>query len=283
MTRMNRSVDELIRAEEVQRETSRKSGRLALREANFIGAVVIPEYKLLMCSLPKNACSVLRMLMLRLREEPHAHWSANSSLPHPSREQIRSWNDRCQQKRAHVELRDLPAMEIERIAKDPSWLKVAFVRNPYTRILSAYLEKVKRGIISVGRATADSSFDFFVDELVARRSLNEHFRDQSDMCSFNYVSYDVIGKIETLRDDLRCVASALGFLDAIDGGWSKSYPAGRDALLEVSTSHETRASDRVREYYTDDIAAKVYRRFHADFEAFHYRPELPGTSEITQS
>eukprot|EP00183_Erythrolobus_madagascarensis_P003752 CAMPEP_0185854146 /NCGR_PEP_ID=MMETSP1354-20130828/21471_1 /TAXON_ID=708628 /ORGANISM="Erythrolobus madagascarensis, Strain CCMP3276" /LENGTH=279 /DNA_ID=CAMNT_0028555835 /DNA_START=10 /DNA_END=849 /DNA_ORIENTATION=+ len=278
---MNRSVDQLVRAEEAQREASQKGTKLALREANFIGSVVVPEYKLVLCSLPKNACSVLRMLMLRLREEPNAHWNANSSQPHPSRNQIKSWNDRAQNKRAHVELQSLPRQEIERIANDPAWLKVAFVRNPYTRVLSGYLEKVKRGILGVGKATASSTFEHFVDELVTRspRYLNEHFRDQSDMCSFNFLQYDVIGKIESLRDDLRCVASAKGFLDAVDYGWAKGYPKGNDGLLDISTSHETRASAKIREYYTDDIAAKVYSRFRTDFEAFHYPQELPSAPE----
>jgi len=256
--------------------TSRR--RLNLREANFIGSIVIPEHKILLCTIPKNACSLLRRYALRLRNESSRSFHDTSVTPStPSPDAVRYWTKNAQIKRAHLELRMLPVDEIERIRTDPSWLKVAFVRNPYTRALSAYLDKLVLGKMRVGSAGSKATFAQFVDELVQHKPglLNEHFRDQVDMCAFNAVSYDIIGKTEQLEHDLRCVSSARGLEHAVTSGW------GRRSLVAMSTGHETHANRLLHQYYTPQIAAKLFARFRDDFLAFGYPPELPHIRHLS--
>ena len=80
-------------------------------EAPHIGVLVIPEYRMLVCTLPRNGAVLLRALAARLRADPRAEFTL---------EQQRALL-------AHIEFDELRMHsldEIESMASDPSWFKM---------------------------------------------------------------------------------------------------------------------------------------------------------------
>jgi hypothetical protein len=89
--------------------------------------------------------------------------------------------------------------EVERFA---SLFKFTVVRNPYTRTLSAYLDKIERRAVRAGK---ESSFrDFLLQAKKTPRFLysNAHWAPQSSLMLIPVEQFDFIGKVETLDQDL---------------------------------------------------------------------------------
>mmetsp|Transcript_1368 Transcript_1368/g.2494 ORF Transcript_1368/g.2494 Transcript_1368/m.2494 type:complete len:348 (-) Transcript_1368:27-1070(-) len=269
MQKMNTQVEELNTLRSETQQIHDDNGTLVLREANFIGTLVAPRFRLMMCTIPKNACSKLRSLMLRLNSDSDFAFDLK-----PPRSVASTWTTFAQVRHAHLQLKNLTRSEIERVINDESWLKIAVVRNPYTRILSAWLDKVASGKIRIGKLSHNSTFQDYVRVLEKTRAweLNEHIRDQIYMCGFNAIDYTVIAKTETLREDLECISSALNFTSLIQSGWGAK---GKSELLKSRTGHETGANRKLEAYYTPELASIVYNRYRADFDAFGYSKQLP--------
>lgn len=166
---------------------------------------------------------------------------------------------------------DIPSRTAKRLFRRPAELarsevqqiedlfRFTFVRNPYTRLLSAYLDKVERKALMRGRA---SSFGEFVDYL-ERGGLyrNLHWAPQHALLLLPTERFEFIGRVEQLEADLAMV------LERARGDIRKD-PV-RSAL-----DNSTGASTRVAEYYTPDIRDRVRRLYARDFETFGYNPQL---------
>lgn len=103
--------------------------------------------------------------------------------------------------------------------------KVLFVRDPYKRIFSGYLDKIffpnvyywkvlgthilrNHRLDTTERASRcghDVSFHELVKYIIAGHSVDEHFTSYYESCSPCKIQYDFIGKIETSRDDLEII------------------------------------------------------------------------------
>jgi hypothetical protein len=145
-----------------------------------------------------------------------------------------------------------------------------FVRNPFTRIASAYLDKIckaNKQKIHVARwydrpVQEPISFGEFCEYLRQGRGYRDdgHWARQCDLIPIPIDALDFIGRIESLEEDLRSVIAGLfgpnRELDIV------SWPRGR-----------TGASSRVRELYGPremEIIREVYKD---DFRAFGYNPD----------
>ncbi len=151
----------------------------------------------------------------------------------------------------------------------PDVKALCFVRNPYTRLLSAYLDKImqnwpaKRGILEcLGRdpevLDVDVSFEEFVG-VVANQSISEmnpHWRIQYYQTFQEQVDYDFIGRFENLDDDLKTI------LENINPDYARYW--GREER------HATRSDKLLKQYYTDEIEEIVYHKYQQDFEEFGY-------------
>ncbi|XP_046368723.2 uncharacterized protein LOC124143708 isoform X1 [Haliotis rufescens] len=125
---------------------------------------------------------------------------------------------------------------------------IAFVRNPYTRLFSGYVDKmycinpsfwksVGKSVLRVVRGNAsrtgsvrcghDISFAEFVNYFIYqhdnKQHIDSHFMPISEHCKFCETEYTYIGKIETFRDDMLSVSDAMGMLD---------YKTTREAILK---------------------------------------------------
>ncbi len=150
---------------------------------------------------------------------------------------------------------------------DPDFFKFCFVRNPYSRVLSAYLDKVvhnrdqvKQVKAVLGRTMYPAtkiSFADFVRVVVETPIglMDTHWKNQYHHLCADVINYDFIGKFENIDSDLAEVARRAG----LDIGLYRDY-----------SPHRSHASDLTDKYYTKTLRDMVYKKFQADFETFGY-------------
>lgn len=166
------------------------------------------------------------------------------------------------------------------IFSSPDWLRFAFVRNPYTRVFSHWLNKVflcEPGAESifalVGRpvperliSAADSvSFEAFVQAVVAKIDLaaaDQHFQTQEQLLQPDFFEYSFIGRIESFADDFARVQA-----HAKAHGGTLPDPDRQNPTLEDW-----------RGFYDKELAAIVAEVHAVDFMRFGYDTTLDKSS-----
>ncbi len=165
-----------------------------------------------------------------------------------------------------------PLLSFENCARSPddvigNFFVFSYVRNPYSRALSAYIDKIEqeapervRLLPTLGFAT--DSRPSFLEFLLAVQKQRDDWRDihwatQSRLLQINNISYSYIGRFES---------------------FSASYPLLLDRLgihrkhFEASyvPRHVTRANERIADYVGPkerDLIASIY---FSDFSNFAY-------------
>jgi hypothetical protein len=145
-----------------------------------------------------------------------------------------------------------------------SYFKFTFVRNPWDRLVSAYLFMRAGGAHKKDQEWAQAhladypDFASFVQEGLQRKEILSwpHFRPQVQFLKGQQgrIEMDFIGRFENIQEDFRYIADHLG----IPG-----------ELLFINKTKTKR--NPYQAYYSDDlreIAARVYRE---DIKAFHYQ------------
>ena len=147
----------------------------------------------------------------------------------------------------------------------------SIVRNPYTRLLSAYLDKIsidlkrpkRQLLVRMGRVEdAPVSFAEFVEFICGQnsRQMNPHYAPQSFLMQVHYHPFSYIGCVEAMEESISAIMAM-------------AYDVKRDAQ-EDFRPHRTDASSLIGKYYTPEIAAKVFDRFRVDFDVFGYDADL---------
>ncbi len=165
-----------------------------------------------------------------------------------------------------------------RLANSTATLRFAFVRNPYARLVSAWADKYQNKPLVPGdsfvdlylahRAAIDGalpqgsdhtlSFAQFVEFAVAssHRRVNAHWLAQDDLLNMPGIKLDFVGKVESFREDFTRVLDHVG-----------TDPRTQRA---VGTTHNASCHRPWPDYYTDALAARVYRAYECDFGRFGY-------------
>jgi hypothetical protein len=172
-----------------------------------------------------------------------------------------------------------PSMQIE-ILESEEWLRFAFVRDPYTRVFSLWLNKVfiaepgsEQVFTLLGRdvparldrPAASILFDAFVNGIVRRvdlESADQHYRPQEWLLQPDFFNIGFIGKIENFTKDFGRVRAHV----RKHGG---DLPA---------PERENRSVEDWRGFYDADLAAIVADVYAADFARFGYATKLDGRS-----
>jgi len=152
------------------------------------------------------------------------------------------------------------ALNSREAARVESLFKFTVVRNPYTRILSAYLDKVERRAL---RENKESSFNDFLQSLKGGKLYsNAHWAPQNALLLLPVSQLDFIGRVEALDSDLSLINE-------------KIRGRSPEAPLTSFPGNATGAGKKLHAYYDAQSAELVRQLYQNDFEMFSYPEDLP--------
>ncbi len=212
--------------------------------------------KVILFSTPKVASSTLKRLLNMIEAEASGEF-------HVQEETLKNESSVC----GFLGLDD----SFETIFRGDKYFRFCFVRNPYTRTLSCYLDKFfgkrrKHYLSKVGVHDRDEiSFREFLLRLKNRRNLhrNPHWAPQSYLIRPDTIRYDFIGRFEHLHDHLHVLTSRLDcehFMERMDD----------IAVMH----HRTGAGERVRKFIGEEEARLIREIYDRDFVYFAYPRDL---------
>ena len=170
------------------------------------------------------------------------------------------------------------------IVKDPTFFKFSFVRNPYTRILSAFLDKIARKTKEKRKFTQQFGLDFDKEikfenflRLIkdqSSREMNHHWRPQTDQLCWGVIDYQFVGRFENFDADFEKILN-------------KIYPNCNNSNTAIDIKnyqpHKTNASYKIDDFYnytTRDLVIEIYQK---DFQNFNYPIDLPLNPDSEKS
>jgi hypothetical protein len=235
------------------------------------GTFVDTKHKILYVDTPKVASTAILRFFNRLH----------------GRTQIRPFTGQLRETRpemfvhsrknaALLPLSAMPNALQSEILESTDWLRFAFVRNPFTRIFSFWLNKLflaepdyEHVFALLGRplperlARPEDSvlFDEFVRGIVAHldpEASDQHLMRQERLLLPAFFDFNHIGRIENFSEDFAVVIEHVR-----RHGGTAAMPERRNPSLEDW-----------RHFYDAGLAAIVAERYRSDFERFGYEPTI---------
>lgn len=163
------------------------------------------------------------------------------------------------------------------------YLKFTVVRNPYSRILSAYLDKIrphkdldkeKKEEVRLHYSLRQypESLACFVNQVCEQsdNKVNRHWQSQTYIIGFDFIQYHKIGYVEKLAE----------FYDFLQ----VQFPKIKEKNLDNSENilHLTSATSKLRDFYTPELQQKIYQRYKTDFINFGYSESLEIVVPISE-
>lgn len=156
------------------------------------------------------------------------------------------------------------ALQADEVSRFSSLFTFTVVRNPYTRTLSAYLDKVERRAL---RDNKESSFrDFLYSLQKGKLYSNAHWAPQSALLLLSDDQLDFIGKVESIDTDLSFIKEKLQGKDP-------------EKPFKSFLNNSTGASRKIASYYDTETAHLVRTLYREDFDTFGYPDRLPVPDE----
>jgi tetratricopeptide (TPR) repeat protein len=239
------------------------------------------QYRFIYCPIYKVACSSFKKLILKLNE-PEKFQEIMSGL---SGFQFHIYIDRA------YSLFRYTAEEASQIWQDEQYFKFVFVRNPWNRLVSAYLNKfmqtspkpftleVIQSVYERQNLTPDYersiTFKQFINYLVVTEDelLNGHWKPQYLFLGNN--KFDFIGKFETLTQDFQYIKQKLNL--ELDLEWAnKTEKTENINVLENYADYypdslrQLKQMPNYKSFYTPDLVELVRERYRNDVEMFDY-------------
>jgi hypothetical protein len=157
---------------------------------------------------------------------------------------------------------------VDNLAHGQRRLVISCARNPYTRALSAYLDKIA-GSDDISqyrelKGKRPDSFDAFLDAIaVAKRSrLDPHFAPQSLNLDLPKVQYDAIFYLENIASLRQALKQMVG-----------------EFTLETFAPHSRSAHEKVKRFYSPGAAQLVQSIYAEDFTRFGYSRDLARVTD----
>ena len=223
------------------------------------------ERRFVFAYVPKVACTNWKSLLRYM--EGHENW-LDSQLAHDKK---------------NGGLRYLGHTENdEEILRNSAVKKYTMVRNPYSRVLSSYLNKIHSRLINRDKvdhfASVTKKIDAFrvshlsvdvfptvnfevflhwLSESSNREVQDEHWAPQNKLIRFDEVKYDFIGKFENIKNDSEII---LGMMEC-----NKKFPTHEDIKFPP-----TNAQRRLAEHYTPRAIILANQLYSQDFRDFGY-------------
>jgi hypothetical protein len=255
------------------------------------------RHKLIYCPIPKVACSSLKVWMLRNLgiEEPRDLMAVHICAAGQLRLSRLGWRG------------------IRRRLADPSYFKFVFVRSPFSRLVSAYLDKVcsandivldilwqvqhaaspinlclqqlprhaRRHICRRLRPDVKRGITFreFVEFLRGQnlRKVDSHWRPQYTF--LGSTQFDFVGRFEDLEEDLKRICQLRGLPCDIPQRNRTNYRCAENGISYADWSVEQlsnlNAMPSYELFYTPELWQRVAELYGRDLDLFGYRDRNP--------
>jgi len=214
--------------------------------------------------IPKNACTTIKTLLLQVEGLPvddncwQRHQKEYNGFPGTS----------------HLPLEK----QLDVFEGRTNTFKFVFVRNPYARLASAYIDKIRKNVAphivkrirfsaaQFGIALSEPiTFTQFVN-IVCRQSLTEmdqHLYPKFYAGRFGIVNFDFVGRMEALDTDLTYVLERIG--------------ADESIFARAQFRHnETRSSTELWNTVPSDVQRLFLKIFGIDFDVLQYPRRMPA-------
>jgi hypothetical protein len=231
-----------------------------LRNSTFVS---LPK-RYLYFGVAKAACTQMKYLLRNLENAPPMELFTRG-LPVTRR-------DMFVHARENVPLPSLVALDNRtqrEILESPDYFRMTVVRNPYTRLVSAWKNKilfcepgaeeiyrqVKGHVPEFDAKKALVSFDEFIGYIANNcdlRTCDPHWRRQVDHLLFPAFNFSCTAKVEQMAEGLRKFEQHLGISEPL-------------VIEGINVSAPVRGA-----IYTQELADKVYSLYKADFELLGY-------------
>ena len=165
----------------------------------------------------------------------------------------------------------------EELLNSNNYFTFTFVRNPFSRLLSAYLDKFmlnnwekKRIMIELQiEPNSDFSFMDFLNVIKKTNVIDQdiHWMPQNCLLPKNVKSIDYIGKFESFDKDWNEILTTLN---------NRAFSSTKDHIKSQDITWHKTNSDRVlSKYYNKESTELVKELYIEDFKAFNYSVDLP--------
>jgi len=228
--------------------------------------IVLGKYKLIFFTVAKNGCSVWKMLFRRM--EGYDDWNVQGT--------------RLVHVKKNNGLKYLSSYSIEEanaFFNSPEWTIAMFLRDPFERFASAYLDKARKPMYmkrccaslrmpDCAQIAASSPDGFFE---VASRCRDNHWEPQSKRLSQKYwQKINFVGRFETLPNDAEKLLRRIGAWEEFGvSGWGAN---GTEHIFSEKASigrkHATNAKDKYTQLL-DPPASPLMKKL-----AYFYREDF---------
>lgn len=236
------------------------------------------------CYIPKNACSRFKPLMRK--REGYADWKDPGKVHGKNGLQRLMWLSRPR--------------AVDRL-RDPGFKKFVVVRDPFSRLISAYQNKVATpwpdqradfwnkhlrkecpGMIDSMKMPVEGpllTLENFLKCLMSHDAVeesNEHWRPQTDLCGLDHIPYDRYLHLESLATDVVDLLDTLHWKENVT-----AFQMNRDPVYsrELESYFSPESLKLTLEYYTSDFEVLGYPRepsgkidFYSVFDGTNYQP-----------
>jgi len=226
--------------------------------------LVCDDHKILFCPIPKVACTTLKI----------AIWAATHPHPIPP-------DDPHGFIKRQLGLHRYNGRRANEIVRSSKYFKFTFVRNPWSRLVSGFLNKfVNRlkppglQIINKLRISSNSirfrNFVYFLQSEDASK-FDRHWRPQVKY--LGNTPFDFIGKFEHLQEDFSLVARRLSLNPQLEHRNRTEYAFGNTECVADFTAaklNDLQAFPPYQFFYTPELIEIVGKIYSGDIEAFGY-------------
>ena len=235
------------------------------------------EYKFIYCVIPKVACSSFKKIILQLSQ-------------HQAKiQQLKGVDFHVYVNHTFSLFRD-SKLKVNNLLNNPSYFKFAIIRNPWNRLISAYINKfvnlkepfthevikcVYEGQGQTPNYEQSITFKQFIHYLVATEDhlLDRHWKPQ--YLFLGNTKFDFIGKFENLAEDFQYIKQKLN-LD-LDLEWmNKTEKTENSSISENYADYYPQYLRKLgeipnyRSFYTPELVELVRSRYQNDIEMFDY-------------
>ena len=230
---------------------NKKKSEIGLRLFNFNSCISLVN-KYLYLEVPKAACSTIKLTLIN-----HEGSRVNETFTHPHLPIVNS---------PHIKPYQLTPELLEEVYFGDDIFRFSFVRNPYGRCLSAYLDTIvnkKNPFLHMCKALKlDPEVDLSFSEFLSLQkeypvsNWDKHWQPQTFLLIDDLVKLHFVGKIESFNHD-----------------WAQARKMSKKAVPALGKDvvwHSTGADEKIKEYYSENDYRLVNELYGKDFETYGY-------------